>query len=72
MMMLKYVCLLCNLPAPVTVQEETVPAAELQKKQRGKIRVVSMNINLDFKYTQNTAPTKISTHGNLKIIASSK
>ena len=34
--MLKYVRLLCDLPAPVTVQEETVPAAELQKKQRGK------------------------------------
>ena len=34
--MLKYVCLLRDLPAPVAVQEETVPAAELQKKQRGK------------------------------------
>ena len=28
--------LLHDLPAPVAVQEETVPAAELQKKQRGK------------------------------------
>ena len=36
MAMLKYVHLLRNLPAPVTVQEETVPAAELQKKQREK------------------------------------
>ena len=40
MAMFKYALLprllLCNLPAPVTVQEETVPTAELQKKQRGK------------------------------------
>ena len=36
MAMLKYVFLLHDLPAPVTVQEETVPAAELQKKQKGK------------------------------------
>ena len=35
-----------------------------------EIRVVSMitlNTNLDFKYTQNTAPTEFNTHGNLKL-----
>ena len=41
MAMLKYVCLLSDLPAPVTVQDETVPVAELQKKQREKYQYFS-------------------------------
>ena len=45
MAMLKYVRLLCDLPAPVAVQEETVPAAELQKKQRGKYQHFSPKEN---------------------------
>ena len=52
MAMLKYVRLLRDLPAPVAVQEETVPvqeetvpAAELQKKQRGKYQHFSPKEN---------------------------
>ena len=35
MVMLKCVRLLHDLPAPITVQKQTVPVAELLKKHRG-------------------------------------
>ena len=70
MVMLKYVHLLCNLPAPVTVQKETGPAAELYDDRRLKkflwtkeiciVFIITSNANLDFKYTQNIAPTKLT------------
>ena len=36
------------------------------------IWTITLKTNLDFKYKQNKSPTKITTHGNFKIIASLK
>ena len=54
----------------VTVQEETVQVASLyiwsplMTEEIHVISMITLNTNLDFKYTQNAAPTKINNHGN--------
>ena len=69
MAMLKYVRLLRDLPAPVT---EIYILCFAGLMTEDVVSMITLNTNLDFKYTRNTTPTKISTHGNFKIIASSK